>query len=109
MKASRPPHLPLADLETILCDVSDMLGRVPGAAGVSALDDRVVQCRYAIEACRRLDFGPALLRALSAKVLDVETDALVLRRTLRFPQRDLATQDNAKRPKRSRKERRRRA
>ena len=107
MKASRPPHLPLTDLETILGDVSEMLGRVPGAAGVASLDDRVVQCRIAIEACRRLDFSQPLLRALSAKVLEVETDALVLRRTLRFPEREIVV-EGASRATRTRKERRRR-
>jgi hypothetical protein len=108
MKAPRPPHLPLTDLETILCDVSEMLGRIPGAAGVGALDGRVVQCRAAIQACRRQEFSAPLLRALSAKVLEVETDALVLRRTLRFPERDLAAPEHASRTKRGRKERRRR-
>ena len=108
MKAPRPPHLPLADLETILCDVSEMLGRIPGAPGVATLDGRVVQCRSAIAACRKHDFSPPLLRALSAKVLEVETDALVLRRTLRFPERELAATEEVERTKRGRKERRRR-
>jgi hypothetical protein len=109
MKAPRPPHLPLVDLESILYEISEMLGRIPSAAGVGELDTRVVQCRSAIEACRRLDFSPPLLRALSAKVLEVETDALVFRRTLRFPERELVAENGAKQPKRSRKERRRRA
>jgi len=76
VKASRPPHLPLADLETILGDVSEMLGRVPEAPGARAL-------------------------------LEVETDALVLRRTLRFPEREIVV-EGASRATRTRKERRRR-
>jgi hypothetical protein len=107
-KASRPPHLPLADLETILGDVSDMLGRVPDATGARALDDRVVQCRAAIAACRRHEFSPPLLRALSAKVLEVETDALVLRRSVRLPEREIVFVEGAAAAKRTRKERRRR-
>jgi hypothetical protein len=107
--ASRPPHLPLADLEAILCAVSEMLVRVPeAAAGKAALDARVVQCHSAIAACRRHEFSAPLLRALSAKVLEVETDALVLRRTLRFPERELDTTETAPRAKRARKARRRR-
>ena len=102
----RPPHLPLADLETILGDVSEMLGRVPGAPGARALDARIVQCHSAIAACRRDEFSPPLLRALSAKVLEVETDALVLRRTLRV--RESAVVDkSAHGPRRTRKDRRR--
>jgi hypothetical protein len=108
MKAPRPPHLPLADLETILCGVTEMLGRVQGGPRVTALDARVAQCRSAIEACKRHDFGPALLRALSAKVLEVETDALVFRRTLRFPERELVATEEIGRAKRTRKGRRRR-
>ncbi len=83
MKDSRPPHLPLADLESILSDISDVLAPIEGAIGASELDMRVVQCRTAIAACRRYHFSAPLLRALSAKVLEVETDALVLRRTVR--------------------------
>jgi hypothetical protein len=82
MKASRPPYLALADLESILCEVSEMLGRIPSTGGVVALDGRVVQCRSAIAACQREQFSPPLLRALSAKILEVQTDALVLRRTV---------------------------
>jgi hypothetical protein len=109
MKPPRPPHLPLADLEAILGEVSEMLGRIPGAPGVDDLDGRVVQCRAAIAACRRHEFSSPLLRALSAKVLEVETDALVLRRTLRFPEREAAATEEVGRPKRGRKERRRRS
>ena len=109
MKPPRPPHLPLADLETILCDVSEVLGRVAGAPGVLDLDGRVAQCHSAIAACRRHQFSPPLLRALSAKVLEIETDALVLRRTLRFSEREIAATEDPQRPKRGRKERRKRA
>jgi hypothetical protein len=105
MKAPRPPHLPLGDLESILCDVSTMLGHIPGAPGVVALDARVVQCLSAITACRRHDFSPTLLRALSAKVLEVETDALVLQRTAPHPRRQEAParEDGARAKKRPRK------
>lgn len=48
-----------------------------------AIELRVVQCRVAIAACKRYKFSPPLLRALSAKVLELETDALMLRRALR--------------------------
>jgi hypothetical protein len=109
MKPPRPPHLPLADLETILCDVSELLGRIAGAPGVRELDGRVVQCRSAIAACRRHEFSAPLLRALSAKVLEVETDALVLRRTARFADRQIAPRDDARHAKRGRKPRRKRA
>jgi len=108
---SRPPHLPLADLESILGDVSEMLGRASGAPGARALDDRVVQCRSAIAACRRDAFSPLLLRALSAKVLEVETDALVLRRALRLALRAYETEIVGERvhgARRTRKERQRR-
>jgi hypothetical protein len=108
MKPPRPPHLPLADLETILCDVSEVLGRIAGAPGVHDLDGRVVQCRSAIAACRRHEFSPPLLRALSAKVLELETDALVLRRTLRFSEREIVVSEDPARAKRGRKERRKR-
>ncbi len=97
MKASRPPHLPLADLEAILGDISALLERLlpeektvagaDGAARVRELDGRIVQCRSAIDACRRHHFSPVLLRALSAKVIEVEADALVLRRTLKIRER----------------------
>jgi hypothetical protein len=108
MKAPRPPYLPLADLESILCEVSEMLGRIPSAAGVAPLDGRVVQCRSAIAACRRQEFSDPLLRALSAKILEVQTDALVLRRTVRLPERMHASTEQVGRAKRTRKERRRR-
>jgi hypothetical protein len=103
MKATRPPHLPLSDLESILCDVSEMLGRFPKAAGVSALDGRIVQCRSAIAACRRHHFSPPLLRALSAKIIEVETDALVLRRMTRVPERAHSDAPEPGRAKRSRR------
>jgi hypothetical protein len=106
MKASRPPSVPLAELETILAEVSEMLGRIQNALGVGALDARVVQCRSAIAACRRYDFSPPLLRALTAKVLEVETDALILRRTLRFSERALAS-ESAGRKRRGTKRRER--
>jgi hypothetical protein len=108
MKPPRPPLLPLADLETILCDVAEMLARFPGAAEVGALDGRIVQCRSAIAACRRHEFSPPLLRALAAKILEVETDALVLRRTLRFAAQDAPPAEGVRRAKRGRKERRQR-
>jgi len=108
MKAPRPPHLPLADLESILCDVTEMLGRFPETAAVGALDGRIVQCRSAIAACRRHEFSPPLLRALSAKILEVETDALVLRRTVRLPERALASIEEMGRTKRGRRQRRER-
>jgi hypothetical protein len=109
MKAPRPPHLPLGDLESILGDVSEMLERFPRGAGVSALDARIVQCRAAIAACRRHHFSPPLLRALSAKILEVETDALVLRRMIRVPERARADAKDTGRAKRSRRKPRRRS
>ena len=99
----RAPHLPLSELETILGDVTEMLGRIPQTQQhtlhVGALDGRIVQCRTAIAACRRHEFSPTLLRALSAKVLELETDALVFRRTVRVPSR--APQPQAPEPARS--------
>jgi hypothetical protein len=109
MKAPRPPHLPLADLESILCTVSEMLGRLPTEhAAVRVLDARIIQCHSAIAACRRHEFSPPLLRALSAKILEVETDALVLRRMIRVPERPHAEVADVRRAKRSRKQRRQR-
>jgi hypothetical protein len=106
MKASRAPHLPLSDLEAILGGISELLGGFHGVAGVAELDGRIGQCHSAIDACRRYKFSPVLLRALSAKVLDVETDALVLRRTLRMhdpaPDRGRGHQARGKRRRRRR-------
>ena len=79
----RAPHLPLIDLESILCDVADILGELGHVAGAAALDGQIVQCRAAITACRRSPFSPPLLRALSAKVLELESNALILRRAVR--------------------------
>jgi hypothetical protein len=107
MKPPRPPVIPLADLETILCEVDEMLARFQGTAEAGALDGRIVQCRSAIAACRRHQFSPPLLRALAAKVLEVETDALVVRRTLRFAARDAGAAEKVGRAKRGRKDRRR--
>lgn len=99
----------MTNLESILCDVTEMLGRIPSTAGVSELDGRIVQCRSAIAACRRHEFSAPLLRALSAKILEVETDALVLRRTVRLPEHVHASSlEEVSRAKRSRKQRRKR-
>jgi hypothetical protein len=78
----RAPYLPLGDLEEILVEVTGLLENAPRTPHVGTLDGRIVQCRTAIAACRRHEFSPPLLRALSAKVLELETDALVLRRAL---------------------------
>jgi hypothetical protein len=77
------PHLPLRELDAILDDVTEILGALPPTPGVSALEGRSAQCRMAIGAARRSPFSTPLLRALSAKVLELESDALVLRRSLR--------------------------
>jgi hypothetical protein len=87
-------HLPLRELEAILRDVTDLVSRLPvnhppGAAGLS-FDGRIVQCRRAIAACQRAQFSPPLLRALSAKVLELEADALVVRRSFRGAKRAAA-------------------
>jgi len=42
------------------------------------IDSRIGQCSAAIAACRREDFSLPLRRALACKVLELETDVLVL-------------------------------
>lgn len=74
----RGPHLPLDELVDILGDVATALERIEYVSAIDALDSRIGQCSAAIVACRRDDFSLPLRRALASKVLELETDVLVL-------------------------------
>jgi hypothetical protein len=77
------PKLPLRQLEAILSDLAAVLGKLPPSPGVRDLCARAEQSRAAIVVCRREGFSGPLRRALTAKVLDLEAEALIALRTLR--------------------------
>ncbi len=74
------PEVPLTQLEDILHEVSATVSRLPASPESHALRLRTQQARMAITACAKDDFGRALRSALTAKVLDIETRALVAER-----------------------------
>ncbi len=74
----RGPQLPLDELVDILGDVATALEGIEYVSAIDALDSRIGQCSAAIVACRRDDFSLPLRRALASKVLELETDVLVL-------------------------------
>jgi hypothetical protein len=84
MKVFDGPILPVSDLESILCEVSDLLEHLPAIEGLREIEARIGQCHTALAASRQHRFSPVLLRALTAKVLDTERDALILRRMARL-------------------------
>jgi hypothetical protein len=68
----------LDELVDILGDVATALEGIEYVSAIDALDSRIGQCSAAIVACRRDDFSLPLRRALASKVLELETDVLVL-------------------------------
>ena len=76
--AIRGPQLPLDELVDILGEIATTLEGIEYVAELGALDARIGQCSTAIAACRRQDFSLPLRRALACKVLELETDVLVL-------------------------------
>lgn len=68
------------DLVEILGEVATVLEGIEIASDIDAIDSRIGQCSAAIDACRRNDFSMPLRRALAAKVLELESDVLVLAR-----------------------------
>ena len=76
--AIRGPQVPLDELVDILGEVATTLEGIEYVAEVDALDSRIGQCSAAIVACRRDDFSMPLRRALASKVLELESDVLVL-------------------------------
>jgi hypothetical protein len=68
----------LDELVDILGDVATTLEGIEQASAIDTIDSRIGQCSAAIVACRRDDFSLPLRRALASKVLELETDVLVL-------------------------------
>jgi hypothetical protein len=108
MNAFEGPCFPLEEIEAIVREVADLLDELPDVVAVETLVRQLVQCHTAVEACRRHSFSPVMRRALTSKVLDVQTEALIVRRDVRAAARSRADgrRDTA-RTKRGRSGRRR--
>ena len=92
----RGPHLPLDELVDILGDVATTLEGIEQASAIDTIDSRIGQCSAAIVACRRDDFSLPLRRALASKVLELETDVLVLAKAQARQNRGTAKKRGAK-------------
>jgi hypothetical protein len=77
------PLLPLAELEAITHEVDALLHGMRSSWEVNELRVRTRQSRAAIAACTRDPFAVGLQSALTVKVLELESNALVFRRVER--------------------------
>jgi hypothetical protein len=76
MLGFQPSPLTLSELEERLAVAERYIVQLDEAPTECAvLTQRAAQCRTALDACRALNFGPNLRRALAAKVRAVESDA----------------------------------
>ena len=63
--------------------VESALGKLEPSPRVSSIASRTAQCLAAVDVCRRLHFSDPLQRALTAKLLALETEVSALKRAVR--------------------------
>ena len=71
------PEVPLSHLREMLGEIDDVIARLVPSPTATDLRARLEQADAAIDVCRRERFAPGLRNALTAKVLDLQTQALV--------------------------------
>src|SRR6185437_2352800 len=77
------PEVPLSHLREMLGEIDDVIAHLRPSRESADLRARLRQADVAIEVCHRLRFAPGLRNALTAKVLDLQTQALVQARVER--------------------------
>jgi hypothetical protein len=92
----------LDELVEILGEIAVALEGIEQPWAIVEIDSRIGQCSAAIAACRREDFSLPLRRALACKVLELETDVLVLAKAHARQRASKKRAANKKRPLSSR-------
>jgi hypothetical protein len=75
------------ELEDLVAEAIELLDEPPALPPDHTLHLQAAQCAAALDASRRLSFGPFAQRALSAKVLRLKIDAVSVREKHRAKER----------------------